>query len=723
MKFLSCLFYFFLVFEPICFAQKANSNILITEPSKPGIPTNIVVNSLDGRNLRISWNGISANGYELAYKLKSANEWTTVKTSKNAAEINTSNLGGIYQIKVRNLDPKSSGLDFSNITEYLKPTPCPKPGKIRHFNSSPGTVMDLEWDTVLVNGMPAKYEIKITNIETGKINYYNISQTSLKFPFNRNEEGYIIEVRTICSDGVFSEPSILEIETNRCSENINNAELAIYNLVNFFGIHEAIETGDCMVKDPDEIYNKIETSGDIDRFHYFMPDVSQNTKTKIQDILFNSTGFFLAANNLRDFCVNDLPKGRLIVTLEGMTKDYDLYLRDAVTNEIIAQSTRTGTQTEYIKIQRDYWEAYYIDIDNDLPFTWSTYDPACYLRNSFYAEVVPKNKETDFDSLNCYKLVAYYLQEDVPEDCEALNYYHNLKAKDITNTSMKITWDRVVLAKEYVLQYKKNIDDGLNWTTITTTDNSVLLTGLSQGTEYVIRLKVVCVLFGESDFEYIYPKTTGACVDFNEPNNTPQQATWLGVNNELFGSIGSSSDQDFFQFPSPGKTIHLSLENLPADYDLYLHDQAGNYLAWSTNTGLNSESITYTNNNYYGMYSVRVQNRIAGQYDPNECYKLKYWTSQNRLMDPNTNAVNEMNISLFPNPNNGHFVVNYTALVTKNTTVNIFDIYGKLVNSTDFTLNEGQNTLELNLDNLSNGIYFLSATDEPLQRQKFIISK
>ncbi|MBK7140009.1 MAG: T9SS type A sorting domain-containing protein [Bacteroidetes bacterium] len=138
---------------------------------------------------------------------------------------------------------------------------------------------------------------------------------------------------------------------------------------------------------------------------------------------------------------------------------------------------------------------------------------------------------------------------------------------------------------------------------------------------------------------------------------------------------------------------------------------------------MNSESITYTNNNYYGMYSVRVQNRIAGQYEPNECYKLKYWTSQNRLMDPNTNAVNEMNISLFPNPNNGHFVVNYTALVTKNTTVNIFDIYGKLVNSTDFTLNEGQNTLELNLDNLSNGIYFLSATDEPLQRQKFIISK
>ncbi len=336
------------------------------------------------------------------------------------------------------------------------------PQNLTYYSSNaPGNFMYINWDTVKVNETAMTYEIKITDLETGLSEFEYSSLPSTLFSFNRLGEGYIVEVRTICGDGIYSDPAIIEIASNRCHENINTSDIyPVFNLVNFYGIHPGVESSECMFNNPYKIHNIIEKPGDIDSYHFFMPTLSEKANFELTDIINVS---FFTNSDVRAYCIDYLPKGRLIVTLEGMTKDYDLRLRDAVTNEIIAQSTRTGTQTEYIKIQRDYWEAYYIDIDNDLPFTWSTYDPACYLRNSFYAEVVPKNKETDFDSLNCYKLVAYYLQEDVPEDCEALNYYHNLKAKDITNTSMKITWDRVVLAKEYVLQYKKNIDDGLNW--------------------------------------------------------------------------------------------------------------------------------------------------------------------------------------------------------------------------------------------------------------------
>lgn len=722
MKFLSCLFYFFLVFEPICFAQKATFDILVSEPSKPGIPTNIVVNSLDGRNLRISWNGISANGYELAYKLKSANEWTTVRTSKNASEINTSNLGGIYQIKVRNLDPKSSGLDFSDITEYLKPPICPKVANLKwYFNSL--TSIGLTWDPVFVNVTEMSYVITRTNLSTNVTVSIISTTSSISIPYDKSERGYKIEVKTKCSDGLFSESSFIECGTQQCNLDFDTNSLNNRNLVNFFGFSEYINSNEVLLSDPHEIYDRIEKPSDIDRFNFRMPYISQKASDEIFEHFVSvpsMTAFEIEAE-VRHYCATNLPKGRLVITLDELTKDYDIYLRDIFSNEVLAKGTRNGTESEIIEFFRPYYDAYYYGKE-EVGFVEML--SASNSRNTFAVEVVPKDPNIDYDSTNCYNLTVNYLPEGWREyTCNLFSIFLNKKA---TNSTISLDWNRVIFADSYIVEYKKDIDDGLNWKTLNTTQNSVLLTGLSSGTKYIIRIKIVMnteAISGDCSFEYFNIKTTGACVDVNEPNNTPQQATWLGVNNELFGSIGSSSDQDFFQFPSPGKTIHLSLENLPADYDLYLHDQAGNYLAWSTNTGLNSESITYTNNNYYGMYSVRVQNRIAGQYDPNECYKLKYWTSQNRLMDPNTNAVNEMNISLYPNPNNGHFVVNYTALVTKNTTVNIFDIYGKLVNSTDFTLNEGQNTLELNLDNLSNGIYFLSATDEPLQRQKFIISK
>jgi hypothetical protein len=59
-------------------------------------------------------------------------------------------------------------------------------------------------------------------------------------------------------------------------------------------------------------------------------------------------------------------------------------------------------------------------------------------------------------------------------------------------------------------------------------------------------------------------------------------------------------------------------------------------------------------------------------------------------------------ISVYPNPNNGIFTVE----TPENTTMDVFDVYGKLVHTT--TLNKLKNTVELN--NFASGIYTVRFT-------------
>jgi endonuclease I len=92
-----------------------------------------------------------------------------------------------------------------------------------------------------------------------------------------------------------------------------------------------------------------------------------------------------------------------------------------------------------------------------------------------------------------------------------------------------------------------------------------------------------------------------------------------------------------------------------------------------------------------------------------------------------TTGVSEMNqnndaISFAPNPSNGNFVVNYTASKSQKVTMKLVDMVGRIVYSNQIEVIVGMNSNEINVLNLSKGIYTVEIVSETTKEtQKLVI--
>ncbi|PHR69160.1 MAG: peptidase S8 [Lutibacter sp.] len=76
-------------------------------------------------------------------------------------------------------------------------------------------------------------------------------------------------------------------------------------------------------------------------------------------------------------------------------------------------------------------------------------------------------------------------------------------------------------------------------------------------------------------------------------------------------------------------------------------------------------------------------------------------------------------LSLFPNPTNGNFTVRLKSMYLN--TVKIFDIYGKEIKS--LNIKNNKRSANINIDNLSTGVYFISVESENSTAHRKIIKK
>lgn len=68
---------------------------------------------------------------------------------------------------------------------------------------------------------------------------------------------------------------------------------------------------------------------------------------------------------------------------------------------------------------------------------------------------------------------------------------------------------------------------------------------------------------------------------------------------------------------------------------------------------------------------------------------------------------NTLAVSLYPNPNNGHFTFSYQADRAETLALEVYDISGKVVYATDWKTNEGTNTTMIDLSKNSAGMYMV----------------
>jgi hypothetical protein len=87
-----------------------------------------------------------------------------------------------------------------------------------------------------------------------------------------------------------------------------------------------------------------------------------------------------------------------------------------------------------------------------------------------------------------------------------------------------------------------------------------------------------------------------------------------------------------------------------------------------------------------------------------------------------TETKNEDLISFAPNPNNGNFVVNYTASKSQKVSMRLFDIAGRVVYSNEMNVSMGMNSNEINVLSLRKGIYTVEiVTETGRKTEKLVI--
>lgn len=114
---------------------------------------------------------------------------------------------------------------------------------------------------------------------------------------------------------------------------------------------------------------------------------------------------------------------------------------------------------------------------------------------------------------------------------------------------------------------------------------------------------------------------TASTSDTFEPNNTAKEAYGMLEKGKAYDSyISSSTDVDIYKFESPrAGDITVSLDNVPADYDLYLYDGQGQLVERSETDGVKDEQIQY--NGAAGLYYVKVVG-YNGAYNASSPYRL-----------------------------------------------------------------------------------------------------
>lgn len=301
----------------------------------------------------------------------------------------------------------------------------------------------------------------------------------------------------------------------------------------------------------------------------------------------------------------------------------------------------------------------------------------------------------------------------------------DMTASAITTNSAMISWTEVPGANNYDVEYKLNSSSTWVNAATATTNTSVALSGLTDGSLYDYRVRANCTdLSGSYRTAQFTTTPIIVCPGIYDisTNGKFTGAATVPFNTDIYGLINISSDIDHYKFIiTTGGTATITLTGLPANYDLNILKSDGKVLVSSKKTGTTSESIsrTFTAGTYYAKV-----NGVSKSFNATNCYDLKIQlgtaTGNQRIsaVDLRTNEPTDLQVKLFPNPVQDMLSV---YIVGDNTQKNLdlYDMSGRLIFKQQ--INNMITTLDVHA--LAKGIYIAkirNAGGKVLRVEKFV---
>jgi hypothetical protein len=304
-----------------------------------------------------------------------------------------------------------------------------------------------------------------------------------------------------------------------------------------------------------------------------------------------------------------------------------------------------------------------------------------------------------------------------------------MNTTSITSTTATFVWSAASGAVSYNVQFR--VVGNPNWSTGTSATTSYNATGLTAGANYEWQVQTVCT-GGTSSFtsSTLFSTPLVTCTDIYEPNNSKNSATLISLSTDYFALINPTGEFDWFRFnnTSAQRNMRITLTNLPANYNVRLYGNNGNYVAISQNSGTTSETINY-NTNTVGTWRIRVDG-FNGAFNASQCYTLRAEISSTPFSSPEglTNgeaaAIPQFQINLFPNPASGSVTAEFLNEISGIATINLYNLLGEKIISFEIAVSEGWNSVNLNTSSLAEGVYVLEMLlERSTVKEKLVISK
>lgn len=230
-------------------------------------------------------------------------------------------------------------------------------------------------------------------------------------------------------------------------------------------------------------------------------------------------------------------------------------------------------------------------------------------------------------TLGSYSATATFTTASAQVSCGTPS---GLASSNITTSTASLSWTAVSGATSYNVQFR--LTGATTWTTGTVTNASASLSGLAAGSSYQWQVQANCngTLSAYSATATFTTTANTTCTDVYESNETRQTSKAITTNTNISARIGSTTDKDWFRFTTTtaARNIKVTLDQLPADYDVRLYNSNGSQLAISQNSGTASETIT-RNTSSTGTYYLQVYGYNGA--NSTACYRLRVDVSSSSL--------------------------------------------------------------------------------------------
>jgi len=290
----------------------------------------------------------------------------------------------------------------------------------------------------------------------------------------------------------------------------------------------------------------------------------------------------------------------------------------------------------------------------------------------------------------------------------------SLSSSNVTTSTATVSWGAVSGAASYNLQYQAA--GSASWTTVNTVSASANLTGLSSATTYNYQVQTVCSATSSSAYSaassFITASPSTGCSNTYESNNSQTAAAAINTGATYNSLITPSGDVDWYRFSNTAATpkIKVTLTNLPGDYDIRLY-RGSTYVAISQNGGTTSETIKYNTTTVSSSYYVQVYG-YNGANSASQCYALSVLLSANNFKDAGdldvvAEHVSAGDIDVYPNPTTGKIAIDYLSDGNQDVQLYVIDMMGRSVMLQSEHVFDGPNTLFMDMNQLSNGMYMV----------------